>query len=157
MQHKSLIFARLDDVLSLGVLSSAESGDADGLCFAASEERAAVRSRKNARFARDRTNHRRRSAVLTAAFVSDVVAKGARFNLAARVDDGGSLRRVHKEPGQSPRALREKQEIYNACKGRVQKYSAATPRWAGRPFEAFTFIYALAVEPRPTSSREKRW
>jgi len=108
VQHESLIVARFDVVLSLGVLSPAESGDADGLRFAASKEGTAVRSRKNARFACDRANHRRRSTVLTATLVSDVVTKSARFNLAARVDDGGSLRRVQNKPGQSPRAICEK-------------------------------------------------
>ena len=96
MKHKALVFTGFDVVLTLCVLLTTESRDADGLRFPASEERAAVRARQNASFACNRTNHARRATILSAALVTDGVAKGARLNLTASVDDGVCLRNVRK-------------------------------------------------------------
>lgn len=96
MKHKALVFTGFDVVLTLCVLLTTESRDADGLRFPASEERAAVRARENASFAGNRTNHARRATILSSTLVTNGVAKGARLNLAASVDDGVRLRNVRK-------------------------------------------------------------
>ena len=91
MKHKALVFTGFDVILTLCVLLTTESCDADGLRFPASEERAAVRARQNASFACNRTNHARRATILSATLVTNGVAKGARLNLTASVDDGVRL------------------------------------------------------------------
>jgi len=96
VKHEALVFTGFDVVLTLCVLLTTKSRDADGLRFPASKERAAVRARENASFAGDRTNHARRATILSATLVTNGVAKSARLNLTASIDDGVRLQNVCK-------------------------------------------------------------